>query len=86
MSIEFTKVKSTTLDLDSKIPIGKLTGCRVCDCIEDNSEYLLWASKAGYLSFTQAVKELLQQRANEIQQARHYSEEIQPWEDDDIPF
>lgn len=74
------------LALDSKITIGKLAGCRICDCIEDNYEYLLWAEKSGLLKYTQEVKDKINSYAQKVNAERFYREEVAPWADEDVPF
>jgi hypothetical protein len=49
MAITFKNLRSPLLDLQDKILVGKLAGCRVCDCIQDHYEYLIWADKSGLM-------------------------------------
>lgn len=95
MSITFSKLKSPLLDLQDKITVGKLQGCRVCDVIPDSYEYLIWAEKTGLFKFTKIVTETIQEHAGYKAQQRHYEEEVAPWKeeptpvlilDDDVPF
>lgn len=89
MAIQFKNVRSTTLDMQDKIAVGKLQGCRVCDVIDDDYEYLIWADKSGLMKFTTTVVKAIQKRAGYQEQQRHYDEEIKPWIDtdiDDVPF
>lgn len=86
MAIGFKKLKSPLLDLQDKITVGKLTGCRVCDVIPDHYEYLIWAEKSGLFKFTKLVVEKIQEQAGFNEQQRHYEEEVKPFEQDDIPY
>ena len=96
MALAFKNVKSTVLDMTDKITVGKLQGCRVCDVIEDQYEYLIWADKSGLMKFTKIVIETIQEHAGFKNQQRHYEEEVKPWMeteeppvlilDEDVPF
>lgn len=89
MAIQFKNVKSTVLDMQDKIAVGKLQGCRVCDVIQDHYEYLIWADKSGLMKFTGIVVETIQEHAGYKNQQRHYDEEVRPWIEpdlDDVPF
>lgn len=79
--------------------MGKLSGCRVCDVIQDHYEYLIWAEKAGVLKFSKIVVETIQEHAHFKAQEQHYREEIAPYTkeydestrqeldfSDDVPF
>ena len=86
--------------MQSKIRVGKLQGCRVCDVIQDHYEYLIWAEKSGLMKFTKIVVETIQEHAGYKSQQRHYEEEVAPYLkesvdmvkttyemfDDDVPF
>lgn len=84
MSITFSKLKSPLLDLDSRITVGKLQGCRVCDVVQDHYEYLIWAEKSGLFKFTKIVTETIQEHAGYKAQQRFIEEEIKPWLEDDL--
>ena len=97
MAIQFSKLRDPKLGMQDKITFGKLRDCRVCDCIQDHYEYLIWAEKNGYLKFQPIVVETIQEHAEYKNQQRHYEEEIKPWLkpnddvlpiilDDDVPF
>jgi hypothetical protein len=79
MALQFKNLKSPLLDFHDKITVGKLTGCRVCDCIPDHYEYLIWANKSGMLHFTKAVTESIQEHSGFKNQQIHYEQEIEPW-------
>lgn len=79
MSLSFKNLKSPVLNLEDKITVGKLQGCRVCDVIQDHYEYLIWADKAGILKFSKIVVETIQEHAGYKAQQRHYEEEIEPY-------
>jgi hypothetical protein len=86
MAIEFKSLRSPLLGLLDTITVGKLTGCRVCDVIQDHHEYLIWADKQGLLKFQGLVVEIIAEQAGFSAQQQHYREEIEPWLEDDIPF
>ena len=88
MAIEFNKLKSPLLGLLDTITVGKLTGCRVCDVIQDHYEYLIWADKQGLLKFQGLVVEIIAEQAGFKAEQQHYREEIAPYvsEADTIPI
>jgi len=98
MAISFNKLKSPLLDLQDKIVVGKLAGCRICDVIQDHYEYLIWANKQGLFQFTKLVTETIQEHAGYKNQQVHFEEEIAPYtkefnesdvrelDFDDVPF
>lgn len=79
MAIGFKNLKSPLLGMQDKITVGKLSGCRVCDVIEDHYEYLIWADKQGLLKFQGIVTETIKEHAGFKNQQRHYTEEIEPY-------
>ena len=79
MAISFKNVKSTVLDLTDVIRVGKLSGCRVCDIIEDHYEYLIWADKQGLMKFSKIVLETISEHAGYKNQQIHYENEIAPY-------
>jgi hypothetical protein len=84
MAIGFNKLRSPLLDLQDKITVGKLQGCRVCDVVQDHYEYLIWAEKSGLFKFTKIVTETIQEHAGYRAQQRYIEEEIKPWLEDDL--
>lgn len=88
MAKTFSKLKSPLLGLTDLLTFGKLNGCRVCDVIEDQYEYLIWAEKQGLVKFQQNVIAKIKKQAGFEDEKRHYEEEVQPWLDEleDIPF
>lgn len=84
MAIGFNKLKSPLLDMQDKIMVGKLQGCRVCDVVQDHYEYLIWAEKSGLFKFTKIVTETIQEHAGYKAQQRFIEEEIKPWLEDDL--
>ena len=85
MAITFKQLKSPLLAPTDQIPVGKFKGCRVCDVIEDNYEYLIWADKQGLLKYSAIVMESILEIANFEKQKSHYTEEIEPYLDEN-PF
>ena len=79
MAIPFNKIKSTVLNFTDIIQTGKLQGCRVCDVIDDEYEYLIWADKSKLLQFRPQVIEKIMKVAHFIDEERHYKEEIEPY-------
>lgn len=79
MAISFKNIKSTKLGLQDKITFGKFAQCRVCDIIEDQYEYLIWANKAGLVAYTAPVMEKLTKLAGYHQELRYQREEVEPW-------
>ena len=80
MAITFKQLKSPLLAPTDQIPIGKLKGCRICDVIEDNYEYLIWAEKQGFLKYSSIVMESILEIAHFESAKRHYTEEVEPYE------
>jgi len=64
MAINFNKIKDPKLGLSDKLTFGKFKDCRICDILEDNYEYLIWAEKNGYVKFQQIVIETIQETAS----------------------
>jgi uncharacterized protein (DUF3820 family) len=85
MAITFNKLKSPLLAPTDQISIGKFKGCRVCDVIEDNYEYLIWAEKQGFLKYSSETVEIIQEVAHFAKQKQHYTEEVEPYLEDS-PF
>jgi hypothetical protein len=83
MAIQFKSIKSSKLGLTDKITFGKFANCRVCDLIEDQHEYLIWAEKSGFVKFEQTVVDKLLKVAGFSEQQRYYNEEVRPWEKQD---
>lgn len=84
MAVGFKNLRSPLLDLQDKILVGKLQGCRVCDVVQDHYEYLIWAEKFGLFKFTKIVTETIQEHAGYKNQQRYIEEEVKPWLEDDI--
>ena len=63
MAKAFSSIKDPKLSLTDKLTFGKLKDCRVCDVIQDHSEYLIWAEKQGYVKFQQIVIETIAEHA-----------------------
>lgn len=82
MAITFKQLKSPLLAPTDQISIGKFKGCRVCDVIEDNYEYLMWAEKQGLMKFSAETVEIIQEVAHFAKQKTHYTEEVEPYLDE----
>jgi uncharacterized protein (DUF3820 family) len=86
MAKSFGSLKSTKLDMMDKLTIGKFAGCRICDIIADDFEYLIWLNKNGFVNFTTPVITDLLARAGFKEAEEHYQNEIAPWTDEDVPL
>ena len=86
MAKTFGSLKSTKLDMTDKLTIGKFAGCRICDIIKDDFEYLIWLNKQGFANFTAPVMSDLLSRAGFKEAEEHYKNEIEPWEGEDVPL
>ena len=86
MAKSFGSLKSQKLDMLDKLTIGKFAGCRVCDIIADDFEYLIWLNKQGFVNFTTPVMTDLLSRAGFKEAEEYYQNEIAPWKDEDVPF
>jgi uncharacterized protein (DUF3820 family) len=86
MAKSFGSLKSTKLDMMDKLTMGKFAGCRICDIIADDFEYLIWLNKSGFVNFTTPVMTDLPARAGFKEAEEHYQNEIAPWKDEDVPF
>lgn len=93
--IAFKNLKKVTLDIQDKIPSGKLAGCRVCDVIEDHYEYLIWCNKNGMLHFSKPVITKIHQLAAYAENEEFFDNEIAPYLEqalaqngifDDVPY
>ena len=86
MAKTFGSLKSNKLDMLDKLTIGKFAGCRVCDIIADDFEYLIWLNKQGFVNFTAPVISDLLARAGFKEAEEFYQNEIAPWADEDVPL
>lgn len=64
MSIPFSKARDPKLGLLDKLTFGKFKDCRVCDIVQDHYEYLIWASKQGFVEFQKEVIDLIAEQAH----------------------
>ena len=55
MAKTFGNLKSNKLDMLDKLTMGKFAGCRICDIIADDFEYLIWLNKQGFVNFTTEI-------------------------------
>jgi uncharacterized protein (DUF3820 family) len=86
MAKTFGTLKSNKLDMLDKLTIGKFAGCRICDIIADDFEYLIWLNKQGFANFTAPVMSDLLARAGFKEAEEYYQNEIAPWKGEDVPF
>jgi uncharacterized protein (DUF3820 family) len=86
MAKTFGSLKSNKLDMMDKLTVGKFAGCRICDIIADDFEYLIWLNKNGFVNFTAPVMSDLLSRAGFKEAEEYYQNEIAPWKDEDVPF
>jgi uncharacterized protein (DUF3820 family) len=77
------------LCLEDKLSFGKYSDCRIRELIEHDPEYLQWMMKNKLLAFTSEVRNKLAAHLKALDDERHYTEEIKPYEDqsfDDVPY
>lgn len=86
MAKTFGNLKSNKLDMLDKLTIGKFAGCRICDIIADDFEYLIWLNKQGFVNFTTPVVADLLARAGFKEAEEYYQNEVAPWKDEDVPL
>jgi hypothetical protein len=91
MALAFNKIRSTSLAPTDRLTFGRFKDCRVCDVWDDHYEYLIWASKAGYVKFDKTVISRLHERGNFAKIEEYHQNEVRPWEDDfdafpELPF
>lgn len=79
MSLSFKTLKSPLLGLSDQITFGKFKGCRICDIVQDQYEYLIWAEKAGLVKYQPIVVETIQEMASFARWETHKAEEIDPY-------
>jgi uncharacterized protein (DUF3820 family) len=83
------KSLSTETALDDQLTFGKFKGCRVCDIIESEFEYILWLDSNKMVKFSQAVLDKVSSLISERDADIFYQNEVQPYLDDDfddLPF
>ena len=86
MAKSFGSLKSHKLDMLDKLTVGKFAGCRICDIIADDFDYLIWLNKQGMANFTTPVMNDLLARAGFREAEEYYKNEVEPWKDEDVPF
>ncbi len=79
MAIDFKKLKSPVLDIQDKITTGKFKDCRVCDIIEDEYEYLIWANRNGMIHLTKSVIAKIHQLAAFAENEEFFDNEVAPY-------
>jgi uncharacterized protein (DUF3820 family) len=89
MAKPFAQIKTTELSLTDKLTIGKFRGCRLCDIVEDEYEYLIWLEKSGMVKYSKEVIAKIHKIANFVEAKVHYQNEVKPYLDedtDDVPY
>ena len=95
MAKSFSQIKDPRLGLTDILPIGKFKGCRVCDIIKDDWEYLKWIHTNTSVKFQTDVLEEITVAWDTWSCETHYQEEVAPYTntnqwffdtEDDIPF
>ena len=86
MAKSFKQLKSPLLGLQDKLQVGKLSGCRICDVVDDEYDYLIWLEKSGYVKYAPETIKKIQEVAGFRAEQVHYENEIEPWLDQDVPF
>lgn len=95
MAKSFSSLKDPRLGLKDILPIGKFKGCRVCDIIKDDWEYLKWMQTNTSVKFQTDVLEEITAAWDTWSCETHYQEEVAPYistnqwfmnDDEDIPF
>lgn len=86
MAKAFKDIKSTTLGLEDILTFGKYKGCRICDIIEDETSYLIFLEKEGYVKYNRDLTEKIKQIAGFELEKVHYEQEILPYLEEDMPW
>jgi hypothetical protein len=95
MAIKFTQIRDPKLQLTDTLSFGKLSGCRICDVIEDNYAYFQWLFKNSQIGFSSEVRATVAEFVRQAAEKQHHAEEVKSWLgndpwfsdwDDDIPF
>lgn len=87
MSKSFGKISLGELVLQDKLPIGKLKGCRLCDILETEYEYVIWLENNGHIRLHQEVVAKAQEYKARDEAEQHYRDEVEPWQDyGDVPW
>lgn len=86
MAKSFGSLKSSQLELTDTLTFGKFATCRICDIIDDDFEYLIWLNKSGLVQYAKPVVEKLRVLSGFKEATEHYTNEIEPWESEDVPF
>lgn len=83
------KSLSTEIDLNDQLVFGKFKGCRVCDIIDSEYEYILWLDSNKMAKFSQKVLDKVSSLISERDADIYYTNEVKPYLDDDfddLPF
>lgn len=95
MAINFKQLKSPVLDFQDKITTGKFKDCRICDIIEDQYEYLIWANRNGMIQLSKPVIAKIHHLAAFAEQEEFFDNEVAPYLEsdysdkdmfDDVPY
>ncbi len=93
MAKTFTSIKNPALQLTDQLPFGKFKGCRICDILEDDWEYLKWMKQNTSINFSRPVLDSITARFSAWADETHYNEEVAPYlnndadiDPEDVPF
>lgn len=79
MAIAFSKLKSTVLDPQDFLGIGKLASKRVAEVAIFDPDYLLWAHKAEVLKLSSISLVLVNASKRRLDAAHNYNTNIKPY-------
>lgn len=82
MAKAFAQLKNPALAPTDQIPLGKLKGCRVCDVVSTEYDYLIWLDRNKYVTYTEDSIKLIKKHAGYAEAVRHYEEEVAPYLED----
>lgn len=79
MALPFNKLKSSVLEPQDFIGVGKLAGRRVADAAISDPEYLLWAHTEKVLKLSNRSLTLANANKRKLEAARNYDTNIKPY-------
>lgn len=77
-------LKSPKLAPTDQLTFGKFKGCRICDIVEDEYEYLIFMEKHKFVSYNKETIALIHKHGNFAAEKRYLQEEVIPYIDDYI--